>query len=147
MSCWDAVGGVDAAGAAICRAGCGYGRLAREGRSLPAHDLHVRTAAGVRRRVRASMITFPEAQGGGYAIVMQDQHDGAAPADPGDVTLTARQREVLGLLAEGLPVRAVATRLGLSESTIRNYVRLILLRLGCHSQLEAVAAARRAGLV
>ena len=61
--------------------------------------------------------------------------------------LTPRQREVLNLIADGLPVRAVALRLGLSEATVRNYVRRILLCLGCHSQLEAVAAARRAGLI
>lgn len=147
MRCWDALDGVDGAGAPVCRAGCAYSRRALEGRPLPAHELHVRRAGGVRVRVRASMISLPEAQGGGYAIVLQDQHDAAPPADPGGLRLTPRQREVLGLLAEGMPVRAVAGRLGLSESTVRNYVRRILIALGCHSQLEAVAVARRAGLL
>jgi DNA-binding CsgD family transcriptional regulator len=147
MPCWAAIGGVDAAGAAVCRPGCDYGRRARAGCPLPAHELYVRRTDGGRRRVRASMIALPETGGGGYAIVMQDQHDPAGPADPGGGRLTPRQREVLTLIAEGLPVRAVALRLGLSEATVRNYVRRILLCLGCHSQLEAVAAARRTGLI
>lgn len=146
MPCWDAVRGVDAAGTAVCRPGCGYGARAQAGCPLPAHELYVRRGDGGHRRVRASMIALPETEGG-FAIVMQDQHDPAAPADPGGARLTPRQREVLTLIADGLPVRAVALRLGLSEATVRNYVRRILLCLGCHSQLEAVAAARRAGLI
>ncbi|HET7647270.1 MAG TPA: helix-turn-helix transcriptional regulator [Gaiellaceae bacterium] len=61
--------------------------------------------------------------------------------------LSPRQREVLGLLADGLGPEAIAIRLGLSLPTVRNHVSAVLRRLGCHSQLEAVAAARRRGLI
>ncbi len=61
--------------------------------------------------------------------------------------LSSRQREVLALLAEGVQARAIAARLGLSEATVRNHIRLILRKLGCHSQLEAVAVAYRIGLL
>jgi DNA-binding NarL/FixJ family response regulator len=61
--------------------------------------------------------------------------------------LTPRQREVLGLLAEGLPAKVVSRRLGIAEVTARNHIQAILGELGCHSQLEAVAEARRRGLV
>ena len=61
--------------------------------------------------------------------------------------LSSRQREVLALLAEGVQARAIAARLGLSEATVRNHIRLILRKLGCHSQLEAVAVAYRLGLL
>lgn len=61
--------------------------------------------------------------------------------------LSARQQEVLELLANGVPARAIAARLGLAEATVRNHIRLILLKLGCHSQLEAVAVAFRLRLV
>ena len=57
--------------------------------------------------------------------------------------LTAREREVLELLAEGLRAGAIASRLGVSVVTVRNHIRAILRKLGCHSQLEAVAVARR----
>ena len=63
------------------------------------------------------------------------------------VSLSPRQREVLILLSEGVRAKQIAARLGLSEPTVRNHIRSILRKLGCHSQLEAVAEARRARLV
>jgi len=61
--------------------------------------------------------------------------------------LSPRQREVLALLADGAGVDAIAERLGLERTTVRNHVSAILHRLECHSQLQAVAAARRQGLL
>jgi DNA-binding NarL/FixJ family response regulator len=58
-----------------------------------------------------------------------------------------RQQLVLALLAVGLGPQAIASRLGLSVPTVRNHVAAVLQRLGCHSQLEAVAEARRQGLL
>jgi DNA-binding CsgD family transcriptional regulator len=63
------------------------------------------------------------------------------------VTLSRRQREVLGLLAEGFSPRAIAAQLGIAETTVRNHVQGVLRRLGCHSQLQAVALARRQRLL
>jgi DNA-binding CsgD family transcriptional regulator len=57
--------------------------------------------------------------------------------------LSPRQDEILGLLCEGIRPRAIALHLGLAETTVRNHIRSILRKLGCHSQLEAVAVARR----
>ena len=56
--------------------------------------------------------------------------------------LSPRQQQNLALMARGVRVREIAAQLGLSETTVRNHVRGILKRLGCHSQLEAVARAR-----
>ena len=61
--------------------------------------------------------------------------------------LSSRQREILGLLADGIRVQEIALRLGLSEATVRNHIRGLLQRLGCHSQLEAVARARERRLL
>jgi DNA-binding NarL/FixJ family response regulator len=61
--------------------------------------------------------------------------------------LTSRQREILALLADGVRARQIAVRLTLSEATVRNHIRAILLELGVHSQLEAVARARSLALV
>ena len=63
------------------------------------------------------------------------------------VSLSPRQTEVLALLGEGVLAKAISVRLGLSETTVRNHIRSILLRLGCHSQLEAVAVARRVHII
>jgi DNA-binding NarL/FixJ family response regulator len=61
--------------------------------------------------------------------------------------LTDREREVLGLLAEGLSTQAMAESLYLSTHTVRNHVRNIIMKLGVHSKLEAVTVAARSGLV
>ncbi len=61
--------------------------------------------------------------------------------------LTAREDEVLQLMAAGLDARAIARRLGISVHTCRGYVKAVLAKLGAHSQLEAVAIAARRGLV
>ncbi|MGL4742770.1 MAG: response regulator [Dermatophilaceae bacterium] len=68
-------------------------------------------------------------------------------ADGRPVRLTAREDEVLHLLADGLDPAAIARRLGISRHTSRGYVAALLTKLDAHSQLEAVAVARRAGLL
>jgi DNA-binding CsgD family transcriptional regulator len=57
--------------------------------------------------------------------------------------LTARQQEVLRLLADRIPAKVIATQLGVTEATVRNHVRAILPALAAHSQVEAIAKARR----
>jgi len=61
--------------------------------------------------------------------------------------LTRREREVLRLLADGSDARAIANVLGISVNTCRGYVKSLLLKLGAHSQLEAVVIATNHGLV
>ena len=61
--------------------------------------------------------------------------------------LTPRQKEVLGLLAEGLEPPRIASRLGVSVNTVRNHIQGILNSLGCHTQANAVAIAIRQGLI
>ena len=62
-------------------------------------------------------------------------------------TLTAREVEVLELVAAGLPNRAIGEQLYLSVHTIRNHVQRILEKLQVHSKLEAVAVGVREGVV
>ena len=61
--------------------------------------------------------------------------------------LSDRQRRVLHLLADGMRTTDIAAALGVSVGTLRNQLRVLLVRLGAHSQLEAVAVARRRGLL
>ena len=72
---------------------------------------------------------------------------GAEPEPGPESQLTARQQEVIELIAEGAPAKVIAARLGISPATVRSHIRAILLELGCHSQLEAVAEARRRRLL
>ena len=69
------------------------------------------------------------------------------PAAPPIQPLTGREIEVLALLAEGLGNRAIATRLGISEHTIKTHVGSIFSKLGVSTRAEAVASAARLGLI
>ena len=70
-----------------------------------------------------------------------------AGSQPTLFPLTPRERQVLLLLDEGYDTRRIAQSLGIARNTARNYVQSVLVKLGAHSQLEAVAIARREGLL
>jgi DNA-binding CsgD family transcriptional regulator len=68
---------------------------------------------------------------------------GSVPA----VRLSPREQEVLELVAEGYSNAMIATRLHLSENTIKTYVENLLSRLNARNRAEAVAAASRQNLI
>ena len=61
--------------------------------------------------------------------------------------LTAREREVLDLVARGLTNAEIARRLFVSDKTVRNHVSNVFAKLHVTGRSEAVARARDAGLV
>ncbi|MBZ0298396.1 MAG: response regulator transcription factor [Anaerolineae bacterium] len=61
--------------------------------------------------------------------------------------LTAREQEVLQLLAEGLPNKIIAQRLGISDHTVKFHVNAIMGKLNAQSRTEAVVRATRLGLI
>ena len=63
------------------------------------------------------------------------------------VRLTAREREVLRLLADGLTPQQIAASLGISPKTVATHVEHIYAKLGVHSRAQAVASAFRLALV
>ena len=67
------------------------------------------------------------------------------PADPFP-DLTPRERQVLDLMATGLPTAVISTRLGLSAKTITNHTSAIYAKLQVAGRAEAIDRARRAGL-
>jgi len=62
-------------------------------------------------------------------------------------SLTEREREVLELVARGLPNKAIAHELGISEHTVKFHVSTILGKLGAAGRTEAVTLAVRRGLL
>lgn len=66
-----------------------------------------------------------------------------APVSP----LTAREREVLQLLAEGLANKHIALRLGISDHTVKFHVNAIMGKLNAQSRTDAVVRATRLGLI
>jgi DNA-binding NarL/FixJ family response regulator len=74
------------------------------------------------------------------------QRDRAEP-DAHPAGLSRRELEVLQLMGEGLDPRAVAERLVVSPHTARGHVKKVMMKLGAHSQLEAVVIATKMGLL
>lgn len=66
---------------------------------------------------------------------------------PGEEQLTDREQEVLQLVALGLPNKTIATRLSISEHTVKFHVGSILAKLDASSRTEAVTRAARRGLL
>jgi two-component system, NarL family, nitrate/nitrite response regulator NarL len=61
--------------------------------------------------------------------------------------LTARETEVLQLLAQGLTNKAIALRLGITDHTVKFHVNAIMTKLNAQSRTEAVIKATRAGAI
>lgn len=70
----------------------------------------------------------------------------AADAPPIEA-LTAREREVLRLMAEGYSNREIAETVHLAEGTVKNHVSTILLKLGVRDRTKAVLRALREGVL
>jgi DNA-binding NarL/FixJ family response regulator len=75
---------------------------------------------------------------------MLRHHDFTAPHRP---TLTGREIEVLGYVAQGMTSKQIGRTLFISENTVKNHVRNILDKLGLHSRNEAVLYAVRENLI
>jgi two-component system, NarL family, nitrate/nitrite response regulator NarL len=65
----------------------------------------------------------------------------------GDAWLTARERQVLSVAAEGLTAREIAERLGVRERTITTHLSRIYAKLGVRTRIAAIRTASAAGLV
>ena len=69
----------------------------------------------------------------------------AAALSAGPNPLTERERDVLGAASDGSTIAAIATRLFLSEGTVRNYLSSAIQKTGARNRMEAVRQAQTAG--
>jgi two-component system nitrate/nitrite response regulator NarL len=114
--------------------------LAAAARAVLARDAPPeRVAAAVRAALDGLIVLDPS-----LAALLQRS---AAGLDPPVEALTARENEVLQLLAQGLTNRAIGERLGISEHTAKFHVNAILGKLGAQGRTDAVVRAARLGLI
>lgn len=166
-TCDEALRGEREGGGRLCARDCPVVALARAGRAVPSYDMRIEARVGGKRWVGVSVLCVDteegpylvhllrDAQGAHEALQMardivrlSSGEGGRAPRRYEDAPdLTPRQTEILALLAGGRSAREIGRELYLSQATVRNHIRALLLALGAHSQLEALARAREVGLL
>lgn len=67
--------------------------------------------------------------------------------DPGYEALTAREQEILALLAEGQALKAIGDRLCISPKTVENHRTSIMRKLGLHTHFELIRYAAKVGII
>lgn len=103
---------------------------------------------------RAELIRAIEAAASGDAYIQAEvtrpllqRFSSAARSSGGTVPLSPRELEVVGLLAEGLTDKQIAAQLGVSETTVKSYLRQSYEKLGAADRAQAVAIALRSRLI
>ncbi|WP_410511547.1 response regulator transcription factor [Paenibacillus sp. BR2-3] len=76
-----------------------------------------------------------------YAPELMDEAYGAVESNP----LTQREKEVLGLIADGKNTKEIASQLYITTGTVRNYISVILDKLGVGNRIEAITRFKEKG--
>ena len=100
-------------------------------------------AAAIRAARKGEMYLDPAVAG---MVARQLRAPGALATAADDFALTPRERDVLALVAQGLPNRAIGEALGITERTARTHVSNILAKLGLTSRTQAALYAVDQGL-
>ena len=108
-------------------------------RATPEEVLH-----GIRTVARGESLLFPDAV---RELARRHVRPAGPPEVPGLDRLTAREQEVLRLMAEGLSNGEIAARLVLGVETVRSHVAAVLAKTGARDRTQAVVLAYRSGFV
>lgn len=168
--CHEVIAGIDGHGKALCTATCQKWALARRGMAVHNFDIKVLQTHGLWANVSVMPVQDPtsfEPRGRLVGLVhilrnvdrtkrlertvrefVRSAEDTLSPhvtngkmVEPDAIHLTAREHEVLQLVAHGTATDGIAEKLGISRHTARNHVASLLAKLGLHSRVEAAAYA------
>jgi PAS domain S-box-containing protein len=173
--CYQVLQGLDAGNRPFCKAFCRVADAMARREPVNSYDVRALTSKGDRQWLNMSVVYQQQAEEEDGLIIhlfREGMHNKdfealfsrvldaalngnglpaevSAPSDakPLFEELTAREKEVLLLMAEGLSTGDLAQRLVISRNTVRNHIQHILQKLHVHSRVEAVAIAIRHGLM
>ncbi|HRW10511.1 MAG TPA: response regulator transcription factor [Caldilineaceae bacterium] len=103
--------------------------------------------AAIRGTAEGATFVDPQVAGKLFAHIAQGNTSTMGSRSTLAVDLSEREREILRLLADGLPNGEIAERLHLSKGTVQNYVSSILLKLDVTDRTQAAVIALKHGLV
>lgn len=127
------------------RPALGVELLRRGGRAvLPRHASSEEIVAAIEAVAAGLVVLHPEAM---TSLRSASLARPAAVAAVADQRLTAREIEILGLIAEGLGNKAIAARLRISDHTVKFHIASIFAKLNAGSRTEAVTIGVRQGLI
>jgi PAS domain S-box-containing protein len=119
--------------------------LVRDPASGARHTIYIVHPREMRKRLEQALSEFVRTQAhaplnGGPTI------SSSATLDV-NLSLTARELEVLKHLAKGHSTRTIANQLNISSATVNNHIKHILTKLDAHTRLEAIRHAESAGMI
>jgi DNA-binding CsgD family transcriptional regulator len=169
--CDEVVGGRDENGNVYCYRNCPVAHQARDMPNEPVQrfQLSMQTGKGDRKKVEVSLFAIPSYHPALSTVVHVLRPAGAKPSalerglaehaevreplwpistSAGEtVSLTAREKEILRCLSEGLSTSAIAKKLFIAPVTVRNHIQSLLHKLDVHSKLAAVVFAYQHNLI
>lgn len=152
-NCWELLQGRDVFDNQYCGRRCPHREMAFKSTPINRCRMRFRLANGRYADYLLSTLTLQESSGRRVLVHLcrKESADIDRAAQNGRASprcrLTARETEVLSLLAQGQATSRIAASLSISITTVRNHIEHLLQKLGCHSRLEAVVAARKQGLI
>ncbi len=157
--CYQVIRGTDASGRSCCRPNCPVFNSARTQNNIEPISMRVRSNNGEKHWVDVLYIKLKHPETADTLLVhcalvadrahrIENYMTRVAARSPhveindGNLVrlgLTRREYEILGLLARGETLKSIADKTHVSYTTVRNHVQHILVKLGVHSIMEAVA--------
>lgn len=111
---------------------------------LPSDPTPEELAAGI-RALHAGLVILPAHLAA--RMLQETVRENAHPLDALAEALTAREGEILGLIAQGLANKQIAARLGISEHTVKFHISSLFAKLDANSRTEAVRLGTLQGLI
>ena len=173
--CYEIFGSEQRAGCHQCQPDCPVLRAVRNQEPVPAYNVLGRTKAGTSILLNISVIVPLECHRPVYTIHLfrdathqlryetyveqilcaaaqlfspqQTLAQRASQATPLFAPLSAREKEVLGLLVQGKSAREIAKILGISYVTVRNHLQALLRKFGVHTQRQVIKLALQHHLI